>query len=64
MANNRSLNHIFKLLVILLMMSCGGAKKVSIRYAKAPEKTLKKFEVKQSKADLRIHKSKEKLNGK
>ena len=62
MANNRSLNHIFKLLVILLMMSCGGAKKVSIRYAKAPEKTLKKFEVKQSKVDLRIHKSKEKLS--
>ena len=62
MANNRSLNHIFKLLVILLMMSCGGAKKVSIRYAKAPEKTLKKFEVKQSKVDLRISKSKEKLS--
>ena len=44
------------------MMSCGGAKKVSIRYAKAPEKTLKKFEVKQSKVDLRISKSKEKLS--
>ena len=44
------------------MMSCGGAKKVSIRYTKAPEKTLKKIEVKQSKVDLRIHKSKEKLS--
>ena len=44
------------------MMSCGGAKKVNIRYTKAPEKTLKKIEVKQSKVDLRIHKSKEKLS--
>ena len=43
MANNRSLNNIFTLLVILLIISCGGAKKVSIRYAKAPEKTLKKL---------------------
>ena len=61
MANNRSLNHFFTLLVILLIVSCGGAKKVSIRHKK-PEKTLKKFEVKQSKLDLRIHKSKEKLS--
>ena len=62
MANNRSLNNIFTLLVILLIIGCGGAKKVSIRYAKAPEKTLKKFEIKQPKVDLRIHKSKEKLS--
>ena len=48
MANNRSLNHFFTLLVILLIISCGGAKKVSIRHLKTPEKTLKKFEVKQS----------------
>ena len=62
MANNRSLNHFFVLSLILLNVSCGGAKKVSLRYAKAPEKTLEKFEVKQSKLDLRIHKSKEKLS--
>lgn len=62
MANNRSLNHFFTLLVILLIISCGGAKKVSIRHTKIPEKTLKKFEVKQSKLDLNIHKSKEKLS--
>ena len=62
MANNRSLNHIFKLLVILLMMSCGGAKKVSIRYAKAPEKTLKKFEVKPSKVELKSYKTKKELS--
>ena len=62
MANNRSLNHFFTLLVILLIVSCGGAKKVSIRHTKIPEKTLKKFEVKQSKLDLNIHKSKEKLS--
>ena len=62
MANNRSLNHFFTLLVILLIISCGGAKKVSIRHTKIPEKTLKKSEVKQSKLDLNIHKSKEKLS--
>jgi flagellum-specific peptidoglycan hydrolase FlgJ len=62
MANNRSLNHFFVLSLILLNVSCGGAKKVSLRYAKAPEKTLEKFEVKQSKLDFRIHKSKEKLS--
>ena len=62
MANNRSLNHFFTLLVILLIVSCGGAKKVSIRHTKIPENTLKKFEVKQSKLDLNIHKSKEKLS--
>ena len=62
MANNRSLNYFFPLLVILLIVSCGGAKKVSIRHTKIPEKTLKKFEVKQSKLDLNIHKSKEKLS--
>ena len=62
MANNRSLNHFFVLSVIFLNVGCGGAKKVSLRYAKAPEKTLEKFEVKQSKLDLRIHKSKEKLS--
>jgi flagellum-specific peptidoglycan hydrolase FlgJ len=62
MANNRSLNHFFVLSVILLNVCCGGAKKVSLRYAKAPEKTLEKFEVKQSKLDFRIHKSKEKLS--
>ena len=62
MANNRSLNHFFTLLVILLIISCGGAKKVSIRHLKTPEKTLKKFEVKQSMLDLNIHKSREKLS--
>ena len=62
MANNKSLNHIFILLIILLMISCGGAKKVNITYAKAPEKTLKKFEVKQSKFEPNIYKSKEKLS--
>jgi flagellum-specific peptidoglycan hydrolase FlgJ len=62
MANNRSLNHFFVLSLILLNVSCGGAKKVSLRYAKAPEKTLEKFDVKQSKLDFRIHKSKEKLS--
>ena len=49
MANNRSLNHIFILFIIFLTTSCGGAKKVSISYAKAPEKTLKKIEDKQPK---------------
>ena len=62
MANNRSLNHFFTLSVILLIISCGGAKKVSIRHTKIPEKTLKKFEVKQSILDLNIHKSREKLS--
>lgn len=62
MANNRSLNHFFTLSVILLIISCGGAKKVSIRHLKTPEKTLKKFEVKQSILDLNIHKSREKLS--
>ena len=62
MADNKSLNHIFMLLMIFLMISCGGAKKVNIRYAKAPEKTLKKFEVKQSKVEQKIYKSKEKLS--
>tara|TARA_A100001011_G_scaffold183133_1_gene192031 strand:+ start:4906 stop:5739 length:834 start_codon:yes stop_codon:yes gene_type:complete len=62
MANNRSLNHIFTLLIILLMMSCGGSKKVSIRYAKTPEKILKKFDVRHSEVELKIYKSKEKLS--
>ena len=62
MADNKSLNHIFMMLMILLMISCGGTKKVNIRYAKAPEKTLKKFEVKQSKVELKIFKSNEKLS--
>ena len=62
MANNRSLNHFFTLSVIFLIISCGGAKKVSIRHLKTPEKTLKKFEVKQSMLDLNIHKSREKLS--
>tara|TARA_B100000575_G_C23040264_1_gene598737 strand:+ start:76 stop:909 length:834 start_codon:yes stop_codon:yes gene_type:complete len=62
MANNRSLNHIFISFNIFLMMSCGGAKKVSISYAKTPEKTLKKFEYKQPKVDLKVHKSNEKLS--
>ena len=43
-------------------MSCGGAKKVSISYAKAPEKTLKKIEDKQPKVDLSVHKSNENLS--
>ena len=62
MANNRSLNHIFILLIIFLTISCGGAKKVSISYAKAPEKTLKKIEDKQPKVDLSVHNSNEKLS--
>ena len=62
MANNRSLNHIFILFIIFLTMSCGGAKKVSISYAKAPEKTLKKIEDKQPKVDLSVHKSNENLS--
>ena len=48
--------------MIFLMISCGGAKKVNIRYSKAPEKTLKKIEVKQSKVEPKIFKSKEKLS--
>ncbi len=40
------------------MMGCGGVNKVGIRYAKSPEKTLKKFEVKQSKVELKPYKSK------
>ena len=43
-------------------MGCGGAKKVSIRYAKAPEKTLKKFEVKPSKVELKSYKTKKELS--
>jgi len=62
MADNKSINHIFILLMIFLMISCGGAKKVNILYSKAPEKTLKKFEVKQSKVEPKIFKSKEKLS--
>ena len=62
MANNRRVNHIFILLIIFLTISCGGAKKVSISYAKAPEKTLKKIEDKQPKVDLSVHNSNEKLS--
>lgn len=62
MANNRSLNNIFILSLVLLMMGCGGVKKVSIRYAKAPEKTLKKFEVKPSKVELKSYKTKKELS--
>lgn len=62
MANNRSLNNIFILSLVLLMMSCGGAKKASIRYAKVPEKTLKKFEVKPSKVELKSYKTKKELS--
>jgi len=62
MANNRSLNNIFILSLVLLMMGCGGVKKVSIRYAKAPEKILKKFEVKPSKVELKSYKTKKELS--
>jgi flagellum-specific peptidoglycan hydrolase FlgJ len=62
MANNRSLNNIFILSLVLLMMGCGGAKKVSIRYAKAPEKTLKKFEVKPAKVELKSYNTKKELS--
>ena len=62
MAKNRSLNNIFILSLVLLIMGCGGAKKVSIRYAKAPEKTLKKFEVKPSKVELKSYKTKKELS--
>ena len=61
MANNRSLNNIYILSLVLLMMGCGGAKKVSIHYAKAPEKTLKKFEVKPSKVEIKSYETKKEL---
>ena len=62
MANNRSLNNIFILSLVFLMMGCGGVKKVSIRYTKAPEKILKKFEVKPSKVELKSYKTKKELS--
>ena len=62
MAKNRSLNNIFILSLVLLIMGCGGVKKVSIQYAKAPEKTLKKFEVKPSKVELKSYKTKKELS--
>ena len=62
MADNRGLNHIFILLMILLMMSCGGAKKVSIRDTKKSEKTLKKFQVNQSREEQKPYESDYKLS--
>lgn len=62
MAENPSLNTVFIVLLMFALTGCGGAKKVTTRYTKAPEKVLKKQVDKQIKVEFKTYKSTKKLS--